>query len=74
MTDMAASPRFKVYAADGEYRGSLKYVEDAAALVALLGRGATIRDGHRKVVWTEGVDGDAADSYDTVALHVHVRS
>ena len=67
---MAASPRWKVYSAEGEYRAACRYIEDAAALVAALGqRGTTIRLGHRAsaTVWTDGVDGEAAESYDAVA-------
>lgn len=73
---MAASPRWKVYGANGEYRASCKYPEDAGAIVALLGDGATIRDGHRssKAVWTEGVDGTAGDSYDDVAAAAYQRA
>jgi len=70
---MAASPRLKVYTADGEYIGACRYASDAGALVSLYGEGATIRDGHgvKKVVWTEGTDGNAGDSYDAVADHIH---
>ena len=69
---MAGSPRFKVYTADGEYVASCKHIELAASGVSLLGKGATIRDGHaaKYTVWREGVDGWAGDSYDTVAAHV----
>lgn len=72
---MAASPRWKVYSAEGEYVSACRYVEDAAAVVALYGCVATIRDGHREVVWTEGDDKDgcAADSYDHVADVVRTR-
>lgn len=78
---MAASPRFKVFTAEKEYIGSTKYVEDAAALVAVQGPGATIRDGHSKIVWTESDphtpnspgDGFAAESYDAVAIVVDGR-
>lgn len=72
---MAGSPRYKVYSADNDYRGSLKDPSEAAAVVSLLGPGATIRDGHSKsdTVWTEGVDGLAADSYDAVAEAVFSR-
>ena len=66
---MAASPQWKVYAADGEYRAACKYVQDAGPLLAALGNGATLRSGHNKrdTVWTEGQDGLAAESYDEVA-------
>lgn len=70
---MAASPKWKVYMGD-EYRAACKYVEDAAALVAFLGDGATIRSGHRLVLWTEGKETEAAgESYDSVAATVHER-
>lgn len=78
---MGASPRFKIFTAEKEYIGSTKYVEDAAAIVALNGPGSTIRDGHSKVVWTESDpripnspgDGFAAESYDAVAIVVDGR-
>jgi len=72
---MAGAPQFKVYTPEGEYVAACKLPEDAAAVVAAYGPGATIRNGHRKkdVVYTEGVDGDAGDSYDEVARIVHER-
>ena len=69
---MAASPRYKVYSQDGVYMASCKELEAAAALVALYGDGATIRDGHTKLLYRNGTDGEAGDSYDAVveaALH-----
>lgn len=72
-----ASPRWKVYSAAREYRGCLKHVEDAAPVVALLGYGATIRDGHRvrDVVWREGYEEQSAgESYDFVAAVAHDRA
>ena len=55
------------------YRAACVEIEVAAACVAFYGAGATIRDGHRKrdAVWTEGVDGDAGESYDAVAIKVY---
>lgn len=72
---MAASPEFKVYGPDGDYRGALKDPSEAAAVVALLGFGATIRHGHAKrdTVYTNGPDGDASESYDAVAVIVWER-
>lgn len=66
---MAGSPRWKLYNEAGEYVASCKYGEDAAALVAHLGQGATILDGHRvsDIRWTEGETGDASESFDQVA-------
>lgn len=66
---MAASPSFKVYDADGDYRAACKFVEDAAVLVASYGAGATIRFGHAVsgIFWREGNEAQsAAESYDYV--------
>lgn len=68
---MAGTPRYKVYDADGTYIAATKEVEHAAMLLAgLNSSGATIRDGHRRadVLWTDGVDGVAGDSFDEVAI------
>jgi hypothetical protein len=43
---MANSPRWKVYDHTGQYIASTKFIEDAAAVVALRGDGSQIRDGH----------------------------
>lgn len=70
---MAASPIWKVYLGK-EYRAACKYVEDAAALVALLGDGTTLRCDHALVLWVEGKeDQSAAESYDHVVEVVHRR-
>ena len=63
---MAASPALKVYSAEGEYMGSAKEVIGAAVMVQVYGEGSTIRLGHSKslIAWTQGVDGDATESYD----------
>ena len=73
---MATSPRFKIFDADGEYQASTKRAEEAAAVVVLLGTGATIRDGHsqKNTVWTEGSEMQpAGESYDFVAKTVYER-
>jgi len=72
---MAASPQFKVYSASGEYIGCVKYAEDAAVLVGICGGGdgAKVKWQHSKVVWTQGVDGDAAESYDAAAQEIETR-
>lgn len=73
---MAASPRYKVFNPEGEYVASCKHIEDAAALVANYGNGATIRDGHspKNAVWTEGKESQpAAESYDFVLVTVLSR-
>ncbi len=72
---MAASPRFKVYDRNATYQASCHEVEAAALLMTLYGDGATIRNGHTKasIVWTEGTDGAAYDSYDNVVEVVFSR-
>lgn len=71
---MAASPRWKVYS-QNLYIASCHYIEDAAALVALHGQGTTIRDGHRRIVWTEGEESlPASESYDHVLDMVYKRT
>jgi len=70
---MAASPMWKVYLGK-EYRAACKHVEEAACLVAFLGRGSTIRAEHSLIVWSEGnEDRPAADSYDHVVEVTHAR-
>lgn len=71
---MAASPRFKVFNADGVYVASCKFLEDAAALVAFNGAGAQIRDGHTRIIWSEGSEMQpAAESYDYVVKMAQSR-
>lgn len=56
-----------VHNVDGKRVASLKHAEDAAALVATMADGSTIRR-HRRVLWTEGKEAfPAAESYDGVA-------
>jgi len=71
---MAASPRFKVYDSSGMYRAACHEPEAAACLVSFFGDGATIRDGHQKKLWVEGVDGCAGESFDRVAQIVIERA
>lgn len=72
---MARTPQLKVYKATDEYVAACVYAEDAAAIVGTYSCGATIRNGHAKkhTVWTEGIDGNAADSHDAVAQLVWER-
>lgn len=68
---MSASPPWKVYRA-GEYVGSLKYGEDAAALVSIAG--GEVRYGHKLVVWREGEEEFlAGESYDKAAEIMNQR-
>ena len=66
---LGATPQYKVFSAENEYVASIKYPSDAAAFVSILGEGATVRNGHAKkdVLWTEGITGNAFDSYDHAA-------
>ena len=64
---MAGAPRWKVYDANGKYQAATKEIEAAAALVSFYGEGSKIKLDHRNVVWVEGEDGEAGDSYDAVA-------
>lgn len=70
---MAASPVWKVYTKDGEYVASCKDTEGASLLMNLYGEGSTIRHDHRRIVWTEGVDGTASESYDGTAEVIRQR-
>lgn len=73
---MAQAPQFKVYTPQNEYIAACKLASDAAALAALYGDGATVRNGHsaRNVVWREGSDKfRAAESYDGAASVIYWR-
>jgi len=61
---MAGAPWFKVYTAEKKYVASTKDVFHAALL--MYGPGYQIRAGHQHVVWHEGHDGTASESYDKV--------
>ena len=67
---MGASPFWKVFSKDREYRASFVDAGEAASFIAVLGAGATLRAGHRvaDIVWNEGQeDQPAGESYDHVA-------
>lgn len=61
---MGHSPQWKIYTRDNEYVASTKNTDTASLVAGYYGDGTTIRFDHRKVVWTEGTDGSAANSYD----------
>lgn len=61
---MGASPIYKVYDPMGGYVASCKDTDGASLLMDLYGAGSTIRYDHRLIVWTEGIDGRASNSYD----------
>jgi len=71
-----AMVRFKVFTPQGEYIAAVKRPEEGAALMAFLGDGAELRDGHSKrfTVWREGAEAQpAGESYDHVAQTVWDR-
>ena len=70
---MSGSPDWKVYDAGGAYQAAAKDASLAAAIVSVLGEGATVRYRHSRIVWREGVDGSAFDSYDAAAETMHAR-
>lgn len=61
---------FKIYDDQGQLRGATVHAEDAAALAAILGAGTQVRY-RLRVLWTEGVDGEA--SYDEAAALMFSR-
>lgn len=66
---MSGTPKLKFFTPAGEYEASCKHPTSAAALCALYGAGSEVRWGHSKsnTLYTEGEDGEAAESYDRVA-------
>ncbi len=68
---MAASPMWKVYDASGKYQAACKEPEACACLMGLYGAGATVRVDHSWIVWREGDDGCANDSWDFAARFMH---
>jgi hypothetical protein len=70
---MGASPKWKVYDANNQYVASIRDTEGASLLMDLYGDGSTIRLDHRRIVWTEGKDGRASQSYDQTAITIQER-
>jgi hypothetical protein len=69
---MSVNFPFKVHAPDGTPVGATLHAEDAAGLVYLHGDGATVRY-RNTVVYTQGPDGDAGNSYDAAAGLMYQR-
>lgn len=70
---MSAAPKYKVFRASEGYVASTKFLDDAAAIIAVRASdGDTIRVGHAKsdIVWEEGICGEAGASFDEVIDHV----
>lgn len=61
-----ANLMFRIHHRDGHLVAATEFAEDAAAVVATHGEGTTIRV-RKRIVYRDGVDGDAAQSYDQVA-------
>lgn len=70
---MAGSPQWKVYDPQGKYQAACKEAEAAAALMAFYGNGAKVKQDHGFTVWTEGVDGEAGESFDDAAQQMEVN-
>jgi len=73
---MAATPPLKLFNPRGEFVASFKYAEDAAALLAFYGSGATLRNGHAKkdTLFHEGHEElSAGESYDRAAEIIYAR-
>ena len=72
---MGQTPKLKVFNARGEYVAAVKFPEDGAAILAAYGPGSTLRLGHAKetTLYTDGLDGDAGQSYDDVAAFVNAK-
>lgn len=70
---MPASPKWKVYNPDNQYVASVRDTTGASLLMDLYGEGSTIRLDHRRIVWTEGKDGRASESYDETEIKIQER-
>lgn len=65
--NLSESLPYSVYR-EGELMAATAYPEDAAASVSLLGEGGVVRcTATDAVLWTEGRDGIAAESFDVAA-------
>lgn len=64
-----ATPRIKIFDAEGQYQASTHDYAAAGALMGLYGEGATVRLGHSKadIIWTEGENGSAYECYELIA-------
>jgi hypothetical protein len=63
---MAKSPKYKIYRGK-EYIGCVKDATDAAVLVSIQTDGEVRLEHSSTVLWREGADGSAGESYDTAA-------
>ncbi len=74
---MAAAPQLKIFNPAGEYVAACKEYEAAASLAAFYGAGARVQYAgclaRCDALWTEGKDGQAAESYDVAANLMRAR-
>lgn len=61
---MAESPKWKVYDEAKTYQASFKEVYEAVRFVSICENGWSVRYGHGKPLFTQGIDGNAWESYD----------
>lgn len=73
MSKIPSAGRWKVYTPGNDYVASTPDVIAALVLVDFFGPNSTVREGHERVVWTEGVDGEAADSWDDASRVISGR-
>ena len=71
--DRPRAPQWKIFDQTGLYMGSLHDPTDAAFVIANYSKGAQVRFGRRDVVWTEGDDGFAGESFDTAVALMFCR-
>lgn len=64
---------WNVYTANGDLCAKCQDAETAAILLAALGTDSYVRHGTR-LVYTEGVDGEAGESYDAAAEIMYRRA
>lgn len=67
------APQWKIFDQTGLYMGSLHDPTDAAFVIANYSTGAQVRFGRKDVVWTEGVDGMAGESFDVAVALMFCR-
>lgn len=60
-------PTLKIYDDADRYVASCKFFQHAAAIVAVIGDGATVRWHHKHNIYTQGKDGDATTCYEVAA-------
>ncbi len=73
---MAASPNYKVFNSENQYRASFYDPSEAAVFIGIMGEGWTIRNGHskRNILWHEGYEEQSAsENYDFVLETVSRR-